>query len=46
MEILTIFSGLCCVGFINPVGDVAGVMRQTSSFNWEHLSRFHRKKET
>jgi hypothetical protein len=25
VEILTVFDGLCCVGFINPTGVVAGV---------------------
>jgi hypothetical protein len=25
---LTLFGGLCCVGFMNPIGVVAGVRRQ------------------
>jgi hypothetical protein len=27
-EMLTLFGGLCCVGFINPIGVAAGVQRQ------------------
>jgi hypothetical protein len=26
MEILTVIGGLCCVGWINPVGTVDGVL--------------------
>jgi hypothetical protein len=28
VEMLTLIGGLCCVGFINPIGVVAGVWRQ------------------
>jgi hypothetical protein len=38
VEILTIVDDVCCVGFINLIGVVAGVWRQTSSFYWAHLS--------
>jgi hypothetical protein len=32
LKLLTPFGGSCCVGFINPVNVVAGVLRETSSF--------------
>jgi hypothetical protein len=28
VNMLTLFDGLCCVGFLNPIGVVAGVRRQ------------------
>jgi hypothetical protein len=32
VEMLTLIGGLCCVGFINPVGVDAGVRRQRLAF--------------
>jgi hypothetical protein len=31
VEMLTLIGGLCCVGFVSPVGVVAGVFRNVVS---------------
>jgi hypothetical protein len=48
VEMLTFIGGLCCVGFINPVGVTAGVhpKKERSYVCWVHLSRLHLKTET
>jgi hypothetical protein len=47
VKMLTFFGVLLFVGFINPIGVVAGLRRQeTSSLSWDQLSRFHLKTET
>jgi hypothetical protein len=28
VEMLTLMGGLCCIGFVNPIGVAAGVWRQ------------------
>jgi hypothetical protein len=43
---LAIIGGFRCADFINPVGIVAGVRRQTLPLYWVHLNRFHLKTET
>jgi hypothetical protein len=42
---LTLNDGLCYVEYINPIGVVAGIRRQTSFIYWALLSRFHLKME-
>jgi hypothetical protein len=45
METLTLAVGSCCVDYINRIGIVTGVQRQTSSIYWVQLSIFHLKME-
>jgi hypothetical protein len=45
VEILTLIGGLCFVGFVNPIGVVAGV-RRLAFIYWAHMNRFHLKAET
>jgi hypothetical protein len=45
VEMLTLISGLCHVGLINPIG-VAVSGTETSSFCWAYLSKFRLKMET
>jgi hypothetical protein len=46
-KMLTLIGCLCCVGFTNLIGVVAGVQRQTVtlSMGGGHLRRFHLKTE-
>jgi hypothetical protein len=45
VKVLTLTGGLYSVGFINPIGVVAGVRRWRLAFYWAHLSRFRPKTE-